>query len=112
MSTFSSHAQAQEPDVAILKAAAPEVVSSISDNEARTEARCQITDPNEQLDQPDQKKSSKKKMDLSRLQKKLGPKHVALIHALKDVDPESPHGRELALIIDSLDKTHGSQRAI
>ena len=44
-------------------------------------------------------------MDLSWLQKKLGPDHVPLIHALKDVDPESPQGQELASIIESLDAT-------
>jgi hypothetical protein len=44
-------------------------------------------------------------MDLSRLQKKLGPDHAALIHALKDIDPETPDGQELASIIESLDET-------
>ena len=41
------------------------------------------------------------KIDL--LQKKLGPDYVALVHALEDVDPESPDGQELASIIGSLD---------
>jgi predicted transcriptional regulator len=104
MSTPSSPAQAQQPHVAKLKAGAREVVGNISADKAKTEAHCQ-TDLREQPDRTDQQKSSKKRMDLSRLQKKLGPKHVALIHALKDVDPESLHGQELASIIASLDET-------
>jgi hypothetical protein len=43
-------------------------------------------------------------MDLSRLEKKLGPKHVTLVLALKDVDPDSQYGRELAAIIENLDE--------
>ena len=98
MSTLSSQAQDQQQDVASLKADARRVVGSISDDKA--EACCRSTDLGEQLDRADQEKNSKKRMDLSRLQKKLGPEHVALIHVLKDVDPESPHGQELASIIE------------
>ena len=39
------------------------------------------------------------------MEKKLGPDHVALIDALKDLDPNSPHGQELASIIESLDES-------
>jgi hypothetical protein len=77
----------------------------ISGDKAKNEAHCQMADSSAQLDRTDQKKSAKKGIDLSRLQKKLGPKHIALIHALKDIDPESPHGQELASIIESLDET-------
>jgi hypothetical protein len=59
----------------------------------------------EQRDQVDQGNTKKKSLDLSRLRKKLGPNHIALIHALKEVDPDSPHGRELASIIESLEET-------
>jgi hypothetical protein len=102
MSTLSLRTQPQQPDVAKLKADARKVVGRISSDKAKTEAHRQITDIGGQVDRADQEKNSKKRMDLSRLQKKLGPKHVALIHALKDVDPESPHGQELASIIESL----------
>jgi hypothetical protein len=105
MSTLSLRTQTQQPDVAKLKADARKVVGSISGDKAKTEAHRQITDIGGQVDRADQEKNSKKRMDLSRLQKKLGPKHVALIHALKDVDPESPHGQELASIIEGLDET-------
>jgi hypothetical protein len=103
MSTLLSQAQDQQQDVAKLKEDAREVAVSNSRDKAKTEAYCQITDLSEQLDQADQEKNSKP--DLSRLQKKLGPDHVALIHALQDVDPESPYGQELASIIESLDES-------
>jgi hypothetical protein len=105
MSTLSLRTQTQQPDVAKLKSDGRKVVGSISGVKAKTAAHRQITDIGGQVDRADQKKNSKKRMDLSRLQKKLGPKHVALIHALKDVDPESPHGQELASIIESLEET-------
>jgi hypothetical protein len=103
MPTLGSQAQDQQQDIPNLKADARTVVASNSNDKAKTEARCRITD--QQLDRADQEKNIKKRMDLSRLQKKLGPDHAALIHALKDIDPESPHGRELASIIESLDET-------
>jgi len=105
MSTPSLQAQGQQPDVAQLEADPRNVAGSVGGDKAKTEAHCQITDLSERMDRADQKKNSKKRMDLSRLQKKLGPDHVALILALKDVDPESPHGQELASIIESLDAT-------
>jgi hypothetical protein len=77
----------------------------LADSITPVEAHRQITALSEQRHQVDHGKSTKKSMDLSRLQKKLGPNHIALIHALKDVDPESPHGQELASIIESLDET-------
>ena len=103
MSTPSLPIQAQQPDITKLKA--DEVIDSINGDKANNEAHCQMADFSAQLDRTDQTKDGKKRMDLSRLQKKLGPKHIALIHALKDIDPESPHGQKLASIIESSDET-------
>lgn len=94
LSTLSLHTQVQRPDAAKSKADPRKVVAL-----GRT-AYC-----SEQLDRAGQEKNRENSVDFFRLQKKLGPDHVALIHALKDVDPESPHGRELALIIEGLNKT-------
>lgn len=104
MSTQSLHSRAQRPDAAKLKADPRKVVGGISDDRAKTDALGRTADCSEQLDRAGQEKNRKKSVDFSRLHKKLGPDHVALIHALKDVDPESPHGRELALIIECLNK--------
>jgi hypothetical protein len=104
MSTLSLHSRTQRPDAAKVKADPRKVVGGISDDRAKTDALGQTADCSEQLDRAGQEKNRKKSVDFSRLHKKLGPDHVALIHALKDVDPESPHGRELALIIECLNK--------
>jgi hypothetical protein len=104
MPTPSLHAQGRQPAVGELNADAREVVATISADKAKTKANGQITNPGEQLGRADQNKDNEKRMDLSLLQKRLGPEHVALIHALKDIDPESPHGRELASIVESLDE--------
>jgi len=95
MSTPRSQTSAQQPHNP------RKVVGDISGDKADLETRHKITPLNGQVD-AGQVKDSKKRMDLSRLQKRLGPKHVALIHALKNVDPQSPHGQELASIIQSL----------
>jgi hypothetical protein len=108
MSTPSLCNPVQEPDIGKLKVDH----GSIAGSKAKSEAHRQITDISGQVDRVEQEIKSKKRMDLSRLQKKLGPKHVALIDAVKDLDPESPHGRELASIIESLDETCDSQRTI
>lgn len=117
-STPSLHGQAQHQGVGQLNPVAQKVVASVSVDKAKagssgdktkTEVNCQITD--EQRDWADQEKNSEKKMDLSQLQKKLGPDHVALIDALKEVDPESPHGQELAAIIKSLDDSQSSPQS-
>lgn len=103
------HAQGQQPDVAKLKADARKVVGTIGAGKGKTRIYCQILDLSEQLDQAEQEKNSKKAMDLSKkidlLQNKLGPDFVALAHALKDIDSESPDGQELTSIIGSLDES-------
>ena len=85
------------------KADGQELVDSISADKADAESHRPATHMSDQVDGADQEINCKTKIDLSLLEKKLGPSHVALIHALKDIDPASPYGRELASIIESLD---------
>jgi hypothetical protein len=39
------------------------------------------------------------------LKKKLGLEFVALVDGVRDVDPDSPDGQEIASIIESLDES-------
>jgi hypothetical protein len=110
MSTVPLHTRTQQPDAAKLKVDTRKVADSIIGDKAKIEADHRITGIGGQVDRSDQEKNSRERLDLSRLQKKLGPKHVALIHAVKDLDPESPHGQELAAIIKSLDETSDRKR--
>ena len=109
ISTVPVYAQGgQQPNVAKLKADAQRVIGIIGGDKAKMQTYCQIADLGEQLDEVDQEKDSKtanallQKMD--ELQKKLGPEVVALLDGLKDVDPNSPDGQEIASIIESLDE--------
>jgi hypothetical protein len=104
MSSFSLPAPAhRQEDPSNLKTSTRKLVGSVSKDKVEAEAHRQITARSAQRDQVDREKNSKR-IDLSRLQKKLGPKHIALVRALRDVDPESPHGQELAEILVRLDE--------
>jgi predicted transcriptional regulator len=109
ISTVPVYAQGQQPNVAKLKADAQRVIGIIGGDKAKMQTYCQIAELSEQLDEVDQEKDSKtanallQKMD--ELQKKLGPEVVALLDGLKDVDPNSRDGQEIASIIESLDES-------
>jgi hypothetical protein len=45
------------------------------------------------------------KAKIDQLQKQLGPEFVALISGLERLDPNSSDGREIASIIESLDRS-------
>jgi len=102
MPTLSLPIEAQQPNVAKLQADAQKFFDGMTPDQAKREAHQQTI--NGPVDRADREIEGKKRLDLSRLRKKLGPEHVALIEAVKDLHPESPHGRELALIIASLDE--------
>ena len=101
------YAQGQQPDAAKLKADARKVVGIIGADKAKIQTYCQFANLSGQLDQANQDKDSKKAVVLSQkidgLKKKLGPEFVTLVDSLKDVDPDSPDGQEIASIIESLD---------
>lgn len=106
ISTMPLYAQGQ-PDSAKLKADAQRVVSMIKGDKAKTEAYCQINKLAEQIGKTDQEKDSKKVEALSRqvfeLEIKMGPEYIALANNLKDVDPNSPQGKEIDSILEPLD---------
>ncbi|MFZ2082532.1 MAG: hypothetical protein WAV38_38925 [Xanthobacteraceae bacterium] len=108
--TLRLYAQSQQPNAAEL---AQKVVGIIAGDKTKTQTYCQVVDLSDELDQVDQKKESKKAEDLSHkineLQKNLGPEYLALLEALKDVDPNSKDGQEIVSIYDKLDSSCGDQ---
>jgi hypothetical protein len=102
-------AQAQQLDMAKLKADAQKVVSIIKGDKTKTEAYCQINELAEQIGEAQQEKDSKKAEELSRqvmqLEIKLGPDYLTLVNGLKDVDPNSQQAQELDSILAPLDDT-------
>ena len=104
--TLPLYAQAQQSNAAEL---AQKVVGVIAGNKTKTQTYCQVLDLSDELDQVDQKKESEKAEDLSQkineLQKNLGPEYLALLEALKNVDPNSKDGQEIVSIFDKLDSS-------
>ncbi len=109
ISTAPLCAQRQQQNVAKLKADARNVVGDIANDKAKTQTYCQILDLARQLARADQEKDGKKIKTLSekinQLQKQLGPQFVALMNGLGHIDRLSPDGREVALIIESLNQS-------
>ena len=109
ISTARLFTQAQQPDAAKLKANARNVVSIITGDKAKSQTYCQVLDLSDELDQVDRHKDPKKAEDLSQkvddLQKNLGPEYLALLEALKDVDPDSEDGREIVSTFAMLDQS-------
>src|SRR5215471_2365009 len=108
ISTAPLYAQRHQQNVARLKADARNVVGTIANDKAKTQAYCQVLDLARQLVRADQVKDTKKAKTLSenidQLQKQLGPEFVALMNCLAHLDRRSPDGREVALIIESLNQ--------
>ena len=109
ISTARLYAQGQQPDAAKLKADARNVVSIITGDKAKSQTYCQVLELSDELDQVDRHKDPKKAEDLSQkvddLQKNLGPEYLALLEALKDVDPDSEDGREIVSTFAMLDQS-------
>jgi hypothetical protein len=103
------YAQNEQPDMAKLKADAQKVASIITGDTAKTQTYCQVLDLSDELDQVDEHKDPKKAEDLSQkiddLQKKLGPEYLALLEAIKNVDPDSKDGQVIVSMFVTLDKS-------
>ena len=111
-----------QPDAANLKAEARNAVGTIGADKHKTRSYCQILDlERQQLDQEEnntkKKNKNKNKKDkdkektealsqkIAQLQKQVGPEFVTLDNILKRLDLTSPDGREIALIIQSLNQS-------
>ena len=109
ISTAPLYAQREQQDIAKLKADARNVVGTIANDKAKTQAYCQVVDLGRQLGQADNEKDRKRARTLTekigQLQKQIGPEFVTLANIVRHVDLNSPDGREIALIIESLNQT-------
>ncbi len=107
ISTAPLYAQGQRPDSAKLKEDAQKVVSIISGDKAKKQAYCQIASVGEQMERAVKEKDKKKFEELAQRvnedEKQLGPEYLALIDALKDMDPNSKDGQEIVSTFNRLD---------
>jgi hypothetical protein len=109
LSTVPLCAQAQQPDMAKLKADAQKVVTTIRDDKAKTQAYCQINSLGGQMVEAAQKKDSNKAEALFQrvddLEKQLGPEYHALFDALYDADPNSKNVQDILSMFNKLDES-------
>jgi hypothetical protein len=109
--TMPVYAQDQQPDTAKLKADAENMVNIISGDKLKIQTYCEILDLDDQIDDANLNKDTKKATELSEqadeLKKKLGPEFSTLGNETKDIDPTSQDGREVGSIIDKLDQLCG-----
>jgi hypothetical protein len=109
ISTVPLYAQGQQPNVAKLKEDAQKVVSITTGDKAKIQTYCQIANLGEQMDEAVHEKDKKKFEELAQRinegEKQLGPEYLALIDAVKDVDPNSKDAQEIVSIFDRLDES-------
>ena len=119
LSTTPLYAQGQPENIAKLKEDARNAVSVLGADRGKTRNYCQIVDllgrqlgPADQEKrkkradrEKDKKKTRARMQTINELQKKLGPEFVVLENILNDIDLKSADGREIALIIQSLNQT-------
>ena len=90
----------------VTKADAQEVLKIISGDKAKTQSYCDMTKLDEQIKQAKEKKDNKTVNELSQkldlLEEKLGPKYVALMDGLDDIDPKSEVVQEIEAVLDDL----------
>jgi predicted transcriptional regulator len=99
-------AHAQQPDMKKLKADAQRVVTIISQDKAKSQIYCQVTDLGQQIDQEkDRTKAEALVEKMNELEKQLGPEYLDLLKASKDVDPNSKDGEDIISMFDELDES-------
>ena len=108
ISTAPLYAQRQQQNVAKLKADARNAVGIIGGDKAKTQTYCQILDRgrqmNEAVGEKDQKKARALAQEIVQLGNQL-PEFIVLSRVVKQVDLNSPDGREIASIIGSLNQS-------
>jgi Spy/CpxP family protein refolding chaperone len=106
------YAHAQQPDTAKLKADARNAVGMIGGNKGKTQTYCQIMDLGRQINQAVREKDQKKAKALSQKigqSRKQLPEFIVLSNIIEQVDLNSTNGREIALIIQSLNQSCGEE---
>ena len=109
ISTSPLYAQGQQPDTAKLKTDARNIVGIIGADRAKNQTYCKMMDLSWQMNEAARQKVQKKRaktlsQEIVQLRKQL-PEFVVLSDILEQLDLNSPDGREVALIIQSLNQS-------
>jgi len=106
--TAPLYAQAEQPDMAKLKADAQNIVKIISGDKLKTQTYCEIVELDDEIDEAQgSSKAEELSQKVDKLVEKLGPEYIALVSALKDIDPNSQDGQEIGSILGRLDDLCG-----
>ena len=102
-------AQAEQPDMAKLKADAQKVVSVIRGDKAKSQTYCQINNLGGEIDLAAQARDEQKADALTKkindLENQLGPEYLSLFDALNNADPNSEDFQDIMSLFENLDKT-------
>src|SRR5215470_10094364 len=100
ISAVPMYAQAQQSGVVKLKADAQNIVKIISGDKLKTQTDCEIVELDDEIDEEQgSSKAEELSQKVDKLVEKLGPEYIALVSALKDVDPNFRDGQEIGSII-------------
>ena len=106
-----AHAQQGGPQPTVpkpTKADAQKVVQIITNDKVKTQAYCDLTKLEGEVEAADQKKDTKTLEALNKqaeaLVDKLGPEYYKLMNGLEQVDPKSSEAKEFMSILLDLDK--------
>jgi hypothetical protein len=106
-----AHAQQSGPQPNVpkpTKADAQNVVQIITSDKVKTQAYCDLTKLEGQVEAAEQKNDTKTLEALNKqgsaLVDKLGPEYSKLMNALEEVDPDSSEAKEFMSILSELDK--------
>jgi predicted nuclease with TOPRIM domain len=107
-----AHAQQGGPQPTVpkpTKADAQKVVQIITSDKVKTQAYCDLTKLEGEVEAADQKKDTKTLEALNKqaeaLVDKLGPEYYKLMDGLEQVDPKSSEAKEFMSILSELDKS-------
>jgi predicted nuclease with TOPRIM domain len=107
-----AHAQQGGPQPTVpkpTKADAQKVVQIITNDKVKTQAYCDLTKLEGEVEAADQKKDTKTLEALNKqaeaLVDKLGPEYYKLMDGLEQVDPKSSEAKEFMSILSELDKS-------
>ena len=105
ISAAPMHAQAHEPSADTLKAEARTLAKIISGDKHKSQTYCKIVELNDQIDEKEDPIEARKlAQKRDKLGKKPGRKYVALAAGLMKVDKDSRYYRQIASILEPLDK--------
>jgi len=105
ISAAPMYAQAHQPSADTLKAEARSFAKIISGDKHKSQTYCKIVELNDQIDEkedPIEARKLTRKRD--KLEEKLGRKYFALVAGLMKIEKDSRDHREIASILEPLDK--------